>query len=153
MTALSGGSISEESFAISTAILAAPYAAFQADSLDDPGSSGALSVGSQDGGMVGETFALVDVTGVLRSLAWSVVSSCCMCSTIGVGCMSGGLLVGVADDKTFFRKRRRMMDERVRQRVWVRSPQSDRRLGAWAKEKKRTRPQRTGQRAHDKALI
>ena len=42
MTALSGGNISEKSFAMSTAISAAPYAAFQADSLDEPGSLGEL---------------------------------------------------------------------------------------------------------------
>ena len=48
MTALRGGSISEESFAMSTAILAAPNAAFQADALDDPDSLGVLSVGWGD---------------------------------------------------------------------------------------------------------
>ena len=48
MTALTGGKISKESFAMSTAILAAPYVALQTDSLDDPGSLGARSVVSRD---------------------------------------------------------------------------------------------------------
>lgn len=47
MTAFSGGNMSEESFAISTAILAAPYAALQADSSED---SGTASVRSEDWG-------------------------------------------------------------------------------------------------------
>ena len=45
-TALSGKNISDDALAISTAILAVPYAVFQTDSLDDPGSFAALSVGS-----------------------------------------------------------------------------------------------------------
>ena len=68
MSALSGGSISDESFAMSTAILAAPNAALQADSLDDPGSLGALSVGSEDGEAMDRAMALDKATSVLRSL-------------------------------------------------------------------------------------
>ena len=69
MTALSGGSISEESFAMSTAILAAPNAAFQADSSDDPGSSSTASVGSQDGEATDGASELDEAASALRSLA------------------------------------------------------------------------------------
>ena len=101
MTALSGGSISEESFAISTAILAAPNAAFQADSLDDPGSLGALSVGSEDGEATDKAMALDKAASVLGSLVrgWNVASSCFMYSAMG-----GGLPVGVDGDEDFFLK-------------------------------------------------
>ena len=77
MTALSGGSRSEESFAISTAILAAPYTAFQTDSLDDPGSLSVASVGSQDGEAIERAMALDEAASALESLTpgWVVVSS------------------------------------------------------------------------------
>jgi hypothetical protein len=68
MTALSGGSISEESFAISTAILAAPNAAIQTDSLDDPGSLGVVSEGSLGGETIESAMALVEAASALRSL-------------------------------------------------------------------------------------
>ena len=68
MTALSGGSISEESFVISTAILAAPYAAFHAEYLDDPGSSGATSVESRDGEAMERAMALEEAASALLSL-------------------------------------------------------------------------------------
>ena len=47
-TALRGGSISEDSLVISTAVLAAPYTVLQRDSFDDPGSSDTTSTGSRD---------------------------------------------------------------------------------------------------------
>ena len=105
-TALSGKNISDDALAISTVILAAPYAVFQTDCLDDPGSLSALSVGSQDGEAMARAMALDEAARALRSLArgWNVVSSSFMYSTIGdvgVGC---GPFVGVADDKDFFRK-------------------------------------------------
>lgn len=109
MTALTGGNISEESFAISTAILAAPYAAFQADSLDDPGSLGAESMGSmgsEDGEIIDRATALDEATSALWSFVrgWNVASPCLMYSVIrGVG-VRGGLLGGVPDDEDFFRK-------------------------------------------------
>lgn len=68
MIALSGGSISEESFAMSMAIFATPYTAFQADSLDDPGSSSAESVGSQDGEATDRAMALDNAASALWSL-------------------------------------------------------------------------------------
>ena len=67
-TALSGKNISEEALAISTAIFAVPYAVFQADSLDDPGLSGALSVGSQEGEAKASAMALEEAARALRSL-------------------------------------------------------------------------------------
>ena len=68
MTALSGGSISEESFAISTTILAAPYAALQADSPGDSDSLDAVPVGSQDGEAIDRARALDEATSALGSL-------------------------------------------------------------------------------------
>lgn len=114
MTALSGGSMSEESFVISTTIFAAPYAAFQLDSLDDPGSSGAASVRSQDGRAVDKAMTLDVAASALRSLAWgwNLASSCFMCSTIGDVGVRGGPFVGVAGGKTFSRKWR-MVDVRT----------------------------------------
>jgi hypothetical protein len=52
MTASSSGSISEESFAISTATPTTPHAAFQTDSLDELSSPSVVSVRSQDGEMI-----------------------------------------------------------------------------------------------------
>ena len=108
ITAFSGGSISEESFAMSTAIFAAPYAAFQTDSLDDPGSLGVTSVGLQDGEAIERAMALEEATSARRSLAlgWNVASSCFMYSTIGDVGVGDGLFAGVADGEDFFRKRR-----------------------------------------------
>ena len=106
MTALAGGNISKESFAISTAILAAPYAAFQTDSFDDPGSFGAESVGSLDGEITDRATALEEATSALRSflLGWNVASPCLMYSVIGGVGVSCGMLGGVPDDEDFFRK-------------------------------------------------
>ena len=102
MTALSGGSMSEQSFAVSIAMRAAPYTAIQADSLEDPDSSRATSVGSQDGEAIDRAIALVEAASALRSLARDVTSSCLMYSTIGD--VGGGLLVEVDGEEGLFRK-------------------------------------------------
>ena len=101
MTALSGGNISEESFAMSTAILAAPYAAFHADSLDELGSLGVLLVGLEDGEATDSAMPLDKATSVLQSLVrgWNLASSCSMRSAMG-----GGSFVGVDDNGPFFRR-------------------------------------------------
>ena len=106
MTALSGGSRSEESFAISTAILATPYAAFQTDSLDDPGSLGAISVRPLGGEAIERATALDEAAIARRSLArgWSVASSCFMYSAIDDVGVVGGLFVGMTVGEDFFRK-------------------------------------------------
>lgn len=104
ITPFSGGSRSEESFAMSMAIFAAPYAAFQTDSLDDPGSLGAISVGSQDGEAIDRAMALDRAASALRSLflGWNFASSCLMYSAMGGAGMGGGLFVGVVEG--LFRK-------------------------------------------------
>ena len=104
-TALSGRIISEEALAISTAILAAPYAAFQADSLDDPGSLSAVSVGSHEGETTERPMLLGEAASVLLSLTrgWDATSSFTYFTIDGVG-VGGGPLVGVAGDEDFFRK-------------------------------------------------
>ena len=106
MTALSGGNISEESFATSTAISAAPYAAFQADSLDEPGSLGALSVGLEDGEATDSAMAIDKATNVLQSLVrgWNFASSCSVYSAMGGVGVGGGSFVGVDDNGPFFRR-------------------------------------------------
>jgi hypothetical protein len=116
ITAFSGGSISEESFAISTAILAAPYAALQADSSDDPGSSGTGSVGSEDlgsedWGRIDRGIELDEAASALRSFfrGWNVASSCFMYSVIGGVGVLGGLCVGADGDENLFRKLRTMI--------------------------------------------
>lgn len=104
MTALSGGSISEESFAISTAILAAPNAAFQTDSLDGPGSLGAASVGSRGGEAIDRAMALDEAASALKSLTPVLaVASSCMYLMIGVVGVLGREIFGV-DDEDLFRK-------------------------------------------------
>ena len=102
-TALSGKNISEDALAISTAILATPYAVFQTDSVVDPGLSGVLSVGSRDG----EAMAFDEAARVLPSLdrGREVASSCFMCFAISGVDVGGGLFVGVAGGEGFFRKR------------------------------------------------
>lgn len=105
MAALSGGNISEESFAISTAILAAPYAAVQTNSLDDPGLLGTGSVGSQKEEVMDKAMALGDAASALRSLVrgWNDVTSCFMYSITGD---TGGrpFVGGVAASEDFFSK-------------------------------------------------
>ena len=102
-TALSGKNISEDSLAISTAILAAPYAVLQPDSSDVPASSG--SEGSQDGEPIDNAMALDEATSALGSLAleWAATSSFFVNSIGSVGA-GGWLSVGVADDEEFFQK-------------------------------------------------
>ena len=96
-TALSGKNISEDSLAISTAILAVPYAVFQPDSFDDPGSLSAVSERSQEE-VIDNGIALDEATSALGSLTrgWIVASSFFMYSIDDVG-VDGGLFVGVAD--------------------------------------------------------
>ena len=66
VTALSGGKTSEDSLTASMAILAAPYAVLQADSLDELDSSeGARSVGSQPGEAMDNAIALDEATRAL----------------------------------------------------------------------------------------
>ena len=103
-TALSGKNISEDSLAISTAILAAPYAVIQPDSFDDPGSLSAASERSQEGEAIDNAMALDEATSALESLTrgWVFVSSLFTHSTGDVG-VGGKLFVGVADEG-FLRK-------------------------------------------------
>lgn len=99
MTALSGKNISEDSLAISTAILAVPYAVLQLDSLDDPGPSEPLSEGSQDGEPIDNGIALDEAASGLGSLVleWAAVGSFFIRS-IGDVDVGGRLFVGVADE-------------------------------------------------------
>ena len=105
-TALSGGNISEESLAVSRAILAAPYAALQADSLVDPGLSGTRSVGSEDGEGVERAIALDEVprTLLLSTLGWDVADPFFLWSTVDNGGADGGLCGEVPDGEINFRK-------------------------------------------------
>jgi len=103
-TALSGKNISDDSLAISTAILAAPYAVLQPDSFDDPGSSSAVSERSQEGEAIDNAMALDEAASALGSLTWGRIfaSSFFMYSAGDVG-VGGMLFVGVADEE-FLRK-------------------------------------------------
>ena len=103
MTALSGGRRSLESFAISIAVLAAPYAAIQTDSLDDSGSSSAGSARWEDGEAMESAMPLDEAASALWSLVLGrkVASSCFMYSIVDVG---GGLFGRVDDDEGLFRK-------------------------------------------------
>lgn len=105
-TALSGKHISDDSLVVSIAIFAAPYAAIQLDSFDDPDSSGRVSVGSQDGEAIDNAMALDEAARALRSLArgWNVASSFFMYSTMGGVDARCGLFEGEAGDEGFFRK-------------------------------------------------
>jgi hypothetical protein len=105
MTAFSGGSISEESFAISMAILAAPKAALQTDSLDDPGSLGLASAGSRDEEAIERAIALVEAASALQSLVrgWDIASPCLMYSIIGGVGVRGGSFGGVVVGENKFR--------------------------------------------------
>ena len=102
VTALSGGNTSEESFAISTVNLAAPYAVFQAVSLDGPGSLGGLSVGSQDGEVIERATAPEETASALTPVS-RVLVRLFMYSTIGSVGVDGGLFVAFADEG-FFRR-------------------------------------------------
>ena len=106
-TALSGKNISDDSLAISTAILAAPYAVLQPESFDGPGSLNAVSEMSQEGEAIENAMALDEATSALGSLTWGwiVASSFVMYSTGDVG-GDGRLSAGVADSELegFLRK-------------------------------------------------
>jgi len=95
MTALSGGNISEDSPAISMAILTAPYAVLQPVSFDDSGSLSAASERSQEGEAIDNAIALDEAASTLRSLTWIVASSFFIYSTGDVG-VDGRLFVDVA---------------------------------------------------------
>ena len=101
-TALSGKNISEDSFAISTAILAAPYTVLQPDSLDDPALSEPVSRGSEDGEPIDETTELDEETSAFRRLVleWVLTTSFFtgLIGDVGVG---GTLFVGVPDEEAF----------------------------------------------------
>jgi hypothetical protein len=103
-TALSGKNISEDSLAISTAILAVPYAVLQPNSFDDPGSLSTVSERSQEGEAIDNAMTLDEAASALGPLTggWVIVSSFFMYSTGGVG-VDGRLFVGVTDED-FFRK-------------------------------------------------
>lgn len=104
VTALSGGHRPEDSLAISTAILAVPYAVFQADSFDESNSSGVISLGSQAGETKDNAMALVEAARVLGSFSlgrWNAASCLFMYSAGGAGARSL-LGAGVEDDKAFF---------------------------------------------------
>ena len=107
-TALRGKNISEDALAKSMAIFAASYAVPQCDSLDDPGSSGAVSAGSQGGGAKDKAIAFVDAASTLRSLTGGRIAvwPCLSGSTVGGAGVGGGVFVGLADDEAFFRMRR-----------------------------------------------
>ena len=113
-TALSGKNISEDSLAISTAILAAPYAVLQADSWDDPSPSEPVSEGSQDAEPIDEAMELDEATSAfgLLVLEWVRTTSFFLNSIGNVGTGGTGLSVGVADGEAF-RRKRGMVDGRT----------------------------------------
>ena len=100
ITALSGKSMSEDSLATSTVILAAPYAVLQPDSLDDSGSSLRTSGGSQDEEQIDKAIELDEAASApgFLALEWALTTSFLM-KLVDVG----GLSVGVADED-FVRK-------------------------------------------------
>ena len=98
-TALGGKNISEDSFATSTAILAAPYAVLQRDSLDDPGSSKLAFERSREGGPVGELIEVGGGASAFGSVAWEMASFL-MVSNGAVG----GLFLVIFNDGVFLRK-------------------------------------------------
>lgn len=71
---LEGGNTPEESSAVSTVILAAPYAVLRPDPLDDPDSSIAVSVGSKGGEAIDAGMAL-DEAAAPFAWGWNAVSS------------------------------------------------------------------------------
>jgi len=111
-TALSGKNISEDSLAISTAILAAPYAVLQLFSFNDPGSLSAVSERSQEREGTDNAMALDEAASALGSLTrgWIVVSSFFARSTgdvdvdgrVFVGVVDGGFILkrGIAEQRT-----------------------------------------------------
>ena len=99
-TALSGGNISEDSSATSTAILAAPYAVLQPDSLDDSGSSLPTTEGSQDEEHIYKAIEPNEAASTPGFLAseWVLMTSFFM-KPVGIG----GRFAGVVDEG-FLRK-------------------------------------------------
>jgi len=104
-TALSGKHISEDSPAISTAILAAPYAVLQPDSLDDPGSPIPISERSKDGEPMDKAIELDETASALGPLILKCVLTVFlfMDSAGDLGGV-GGLFIGVVDDEDLPRK-------------------------------------------------
>ena len=98
-TALSGKNISEDSFTISTAILAAPYAVLQPDSLDDPGSSNPVFERSQDGEPIGELIEVGGGASAFGSMAWEMASF-----FMGSNGAVGGLFLAILNDGVFLRQ-------------------------------------------------
>ena len=98
-TALRGKNISEDSFAISTANLAAPYAVLQPDSLDDPGSSKLVFERSREGGPVGK---LTEVGGGASAFGFMALEMASF--LMGSNEAVGGLFLVIFDDGVFFRK-------------------------------------------------
>ena len=111
--------------AISTAILAAPYAVLQPDSSDDPGSLEPISEGSQDGEPIDRAIELDEAASAFGFLAfeWALTISFLM-SSMGDVDVGGGLFVGAADDEGFRRKwsmaNCRMTERRRRSPQWQR---------------------------------
>ena len=91
--------------AISTAILAAPYAVLQLDSFGDPGSSVPTPEGSKGGEPMDKAIALDEAASAFVSLALecALTISFFMNSTGDVD-VGVGLFTGVADDEDFVRK-------------------------------------------------
>ena len=92
--------MSEDSLATSTAILAAPYAVLQPDSLDDSGSSLPTSEGTQDEENIDKAIELDEAASApgFLALEWALTTSFLM-KLVGVGGRSVGLV-----DESFLRK-------------------------------------------------
>ena len=105
-TALSGKNKSEDSLVISTAILAVPYAILQPESFDDPGSSGVVSKGSQDGEQIDKAMEPDEAASVLGCLALELLltTSFFIHSIGGVGVGAGGGLFACGAGEGFLRK-------------------------------------------------
>ena len=94
-TALSGKSMSEDSLATSTAILAVPYAVLHPDSLNDPGSSLPSSEGSRGEEHIDKAMKLEKAASApgFLALEWALTTSF-VTKLVNVG----GESVGVADE-------------------------------------------------------
>lgn len=105
-TALSGKNISDDSLAISMAILAAPYAVLQPDSFDDPGSSAPVPEGSNGGKPVDKAISLDEAASGFGSLALerALTTSFSFMNSIDGVEVDNWLFIGVADDEGFFRR-------------------------------------------------
>lgn len=111
-TALSGKNISEDSLAISRAILAAPYAVLQPDSFDDPASSAPVSEGSQSGESMDKAIELDEGASAIGYLVLGcTLETSFFVNPFGnVGLPGGGLFVAGDDD---FRRKWCMVDDRT----------------------------------------